>query len=115
MFLFPDTGFSAPDLGASQKMKRDAYHEEFNLIAQGKKKARKKRLTGSGKVRTSGSKTQMDFDAVDIVGSRRTPLGSVVNQVRSKKNYEFVRVRLQWHPEMINSAGSLDTKIPATQ
>ena len=82
------------------------------LLAQAdgdKKKVRKRRLSTEGKFKRSGDKTTIDFDSVDIVGSRRTPLGSMINQSRANKDYDFVKVRLRWHPEMINSASSLDT------
>lgn len=82
------------------------------LLAQSgddKKKVRKRRLSTEGKFKRSGDKTTIDFDSVDIVGSRRTPLGSMINQSRANKDYDFVKVRLRWHPEMINSASSLDT------
>jgi len=87
--------------------------EQPLLLAQGKnqarKKVRKRRLSAEGKFTRSGDKTTIDFDSVDIVGSRRTPLGSMINQNRASKEYDFVKVRLRWHPEMINSASSLDT------
>ena len=77
------------------------------LLAQ---KSRKKRLSAEGKIRKTGDKTVIDFESVDIVGDRRTPLGSMINQSRAEKDYDFVKIRLRWHPEMKKSASSLDTQ-----
>ena len=79
---------------------------KYQLIAQ----SRKKRISAEGKIRKSGDKTVIDFDSVDIVGDRRTPLGSMINQNRAEKDYDFVKIRLRWHPEMKKSASSLDTQ-----
>lgn len=50
----------------------------------------------------------IDFDDVDIGGERKTPMGTLINQNKADKNYDFVKIRLRWHPEMVQSASSLD-------
>ena len=52
--------------------------------------------------------SNVDFESVDIGGKRRTPMGTLINQNKADKNYDFVKIRLRWHPEMIQSASSLD-------
>lgn len=74
------------------------------------KKGKAKILSSEGQIRRTGDKTSIDFDSVDILGSRKTPLGSVINQNRVDMGYDFVKIRLRWHPEMIKSASSLDTE-----
>lgn len=92
-----------------QEQEKFTHHvqRETVLIAQ---KSRKKRLSAEGKIRQSGDKTVIDFESVDIVGDRRTPLGSMINQNKANKGYDFVKIRLRWHPEMKKSASSLDTQ-----
>lgn len=53
--------------------------------------------------------TKVDFDSVDIGGQRKTPMGTLINQNKADKNYDFVKIRLRWHPEMVQSASSLDS------
>ena len=44
----------------------------------------------------------------DITGKRVDPMGVVINQTKADKAYDFVRLRLRWHPEMMESASNLD-------
>jgi len=50
----------------------------------------------------------LDFEAADIGGVRKAPLGSMIGKSNADKNYDFVKIRLRWHPEMVQSASSLD-------
>ena len=77
----------------------------------GKKKAptgREKHIIREGRTKNKDSRN-IDFDAVDIGGERKTPLGTLVNNNKLDKNYDFVKIRLRWHPEMVQSASSLDS------
>lgn len=80
------------------------------LWADNKKKAvsREKHIVREGRTKSKDSRN-IDFDAVDIGGERKTPLGTLVNNNKLDKNYDFVKIRLRWHPEMVQSASSLDT------
>ncbi len=53
--------------------------------------------------------SKVDFDSVDIGGQRKTPMGTLINSNKADKNYDFVKIRLRWHPEMVQSASSLDS------
>jgi hypothetical protein len=86
------------------------------LIAAGKKKGggkkggkgvREKFINGEATLK-SKDQTKVDFEAADIGGERKTPLGTLINQNKADKNYDFVKIRLRWHPEMVQSASSLD-------
>lgn len=86
-----------------------------------------KKGKGSGKGSTSGApkgmkarhlngeatlkskdQSKVDFEAADIGGERKAPLGTLINQNKADKNYDFVKIRLRWHPEMVQSASALD-------
>jgi len=54
-------------------------------------------------------KKNLDFDAIDISGERKTPFGSIVNQNKASKDFDLIKIRLRWHPEMIQSTSSLET------
>ena len=71
-------------------------------------KGREKFITREAKS-AKGDKTKVNFDEVDIGGQRKTPLGSLVNNNRLDKNYDFIKLRQRWHPEMIESASSLES------
>ncbi len=64
-------------------------------------------LTGEATMRGKDS-SKVDFEAADIGGERKTPMGTLINQNKADKNYDFVKIRLRWHPEMVQSATSLD-------
>ena len=69
---------------------------------------REKYLSREQTVR-SRDQTKLDFEAADIGGQRKAPLGSFLNQNRSDKEYDFVKIRMRWTPEMIQSSSSLDS------
>ena len=75
-----------------------------------KKKTRERNLSGEGQLHKVGDQTKVDFEAADISGARKTPMGSLINQNKADKDYDFVKLRMSWHPEMIKSAASLDNK-----
>jgi len=86
----------------------------ISLAAPGQKKAgkaggvREKHLSREQTVKTR-DQTKLDFDAADIGGQRKAPMGSFLNQNRADKEYDFVKLRLRWVPEMVQSSSSLDT------
>ncbi|MEZ4742373.1 MAG: hypothetical protein R3B45_07995 [Bdellovibrionota bacterium] len=86
------------------------------LVAKNKKKSsdksptRAKRLTKEKAFKSgAGASTKLDFDAVDISGQRKTPLGTLVSQSKADLEYDFVKIRLRWHPEMVQSAATLES------
>jgi|GEM_PF-1386504 len=99
-------GKSMNSIGSSPETKR------ILLADAGKKKnaapAREKHIVREGRTKNKDSRN-IDFDAVDIGGERKTPLGTLVNNNKLDKNYDFVKIRLRWHPEMVQSASSLDS------
>ncbi len=52
----------------------------------------------------------IDFDAANSGGATKAPMSSLINQNKADKNYDFIKIRLRWHPEMIQSASSLNAK-----
>lgn len=74
-----------------------------------KSKSRKKILSSEKKFKSKkGGSTSLDFDAADVTGQRKTPLGSLVGNTSSKRGGGFVEIRKQWHNEMVQSASKLD-------
>ncbi len=73
------------------------------------RKAREKHIRGEAKQRGRDSKN-IDFDAANIGGATKAPMSSLINQNKADKNYDFIKIRLRWHPEMIQSASSLNAK-----
>ena len=67
-----------------------------------------KHLNGEATLKGKDS-NKVDFEAADIGGERKTPLGTLINQNKADKNYDFVKIRLSWHPEMVQSASALDS------
>jgi hypothetical protein len=74
---------------------------------KGTKGMREKYITREATLKGKDQKN-IDFDSVDIGGQRKTPMGTLINQNKADKNYDFVKIRLRWHPEMVQSASSLD-------
>ena len=71
-------------------------------------KAVEKHIIREGKINRQ-DKSKIDFDEADITGARKTPLGTLVNQNKADKNYDFVKIRLRWPQEMVQSASSLES------
>lgn len=65
-------------------------------------------LTGEATMKGK-DQSKVDFEAADIGGERKTPMGTLINQNKADKNFDFVKIRLRWHPEMVQSATSLDS------
>jgi len=83
------------------------------LLAEAKtsksgKGVREKHIVREGRTK-KGDQRNIDFDAADFSGERKTPLGTMVNNNKLDKNYDFVKIRLRWHPEMVQSASSLES------
>lgn len=82
------------------------------LLAQGQNKrrssrGRKKILTGEK--RSAKGSTEIDFDATSIDGQRKTPVGVSVGGSKSNNGFDLIKLRLHWHPEMVQSTSNLET------
>ena len=77
------------------------------LLAQSKRRSRKKILTGEA--RTNANKTEIDFEAASIDGERRAPVGVAIGSNKQDHGYDLINLRLRWHPEMIKSTSNLET------
>jgi len=97
----------APALAASSGMQL-AQAKKKGKPKAGAKGVRERHITGEATIKGK-DQTNVDFDAADIGGARKAPMGSLINQNKADKNYDFVKIRLRWHPEMIQSASSLDS------
>lgn len=75
--------------------------------AQSNKGVRERHIRGEATLK-SKDQSKVDFEAADIGGQRKAPMGDLINQNKADKNYDFVKIRLRWHPEMVQSASSLD-------
>jgi hypothetical protein len=79
------------------------------FAAPGKKKTpgvRAKHLSGEAKLKSKDQKS-VDFEAADIGGQVKTPMSSLIGSNKADKEYDFIKIRLRWHPEMVQSASSL--------
>lgn len=82
------------------------------LIAQAGKKSRRskgrKRIL-TGEKRSAKGSTEIDFDATSIDGQRKTPVGVSVGGSKSNNGFDLIKLRLHWHPEMVQSTSNLET------
>ncbi len=74
-----------------------------------KKSGRERHITREAGTKKGGDASRIDFGETSIEGERRVPLGTLINQNDSDKNYDFVKIRQRWHDEMVQSAGTLNT------
>lgn len=79
--------------------------------ASSSSKARKKILKKEKTIKTRKgiTKSSIDFEAVDILGKRQVPFGSVITKNNPDKEFELIKIRLDWKPEMILSTNNLET------
>ncbi|MDD9949992.1 MAG: hypothetical protein OXT67_00355 [Zetaproteobacteria bacterium] len=61
------------------------------------------------KRRTKKDAVKHDFEGIGVSGARKTPLSSLISKSKANKDYDFVKIRRSWHPEMIQSTTSLDS------
>lgn len=100
---------------ASKSTSSLAAKSSGTLYAQKRKKSSGSKRKGSRSKQlvreksTRGDSTYVDFEDTSITGQRRTPLGLGIDSRGADKDYDFVKIRKQWHPELIQSAKSLDT------
>ncbi len=79
-------------------------------LGEDAKKSRERTIIHEKKVKfKKGERTTLNFDAANISGEVKMPLGSRVESIQSDKSYDFVRVRTRWTPEMAQSASTLET------
>lgn len=64
-------------------------------------------ISREGRQKSKDSRN-IDFDAIDIGGRRKVPMSNMVNQAKSGKGYNFLKIRTDWRNEMRDSAVSLD-------
>jgi hypothetical protein len=95
-------GLASPALADQAKKKRGG--KAGAKAGGGHEKVITREATMKGK-----DSTKVDFEAADIGGARKMPLGDTINQNKADKNYDFVKIRLRWHPEMVQSASTLDS------
>ena len=111
-FLISSPSFAGKSEYSSTSQSSKPSGSNFLLADSSKKKAatggREKHIVREGRTKSKDSRN-IDFDSVDIGGERKTPLGTLVNNNKLDKNYDFVKIRLRWHPEMVQSASSLDS------
>lgn len=121
-FLFIDSyGLSfVANTGGSETIREQTSDDQRVLIAKAKKRkkkkkdggARKKILTGEKRYKSSrkrGESTTIDFDEASIDGQRKTPMGMSITKNRPDQEYDLIKLRLEWHPEMVQSASRLET------
>lgn len=67
-------------------------------------KVRPKHLNGEAEVKGN----TVNFEDTDVRGGTKNPMMSNIGVNKADKNYDFVKIRLRWHPEMVASAAQLD-------
>ena len=82
------------------------YANKKSRTANSNKGERKSMLTAESTM--TRDRRKIDFNkAINIDGQRRDPLGALLNQKQADKNFEFIKMRLRWHKEMVDSAYDL--------
>lgn len=66
---------------------------------------REKHLSGEQTYR--GDQKEVNFDDAQIRGTTKTPPIDFVRAGEKREGYDFVKLRLRWHPEMVQSAAEL--------
>lgn len=56
-----------------------------------------------------GDQTVIDFDEVSISGVRHTPIGSLIQDTKADKSFNFVKARPHFKSEMLKSTENLSS------
>lgn len=102
LFVALAFGLTVPAVAADKKKR--APKAGAKAAAGSRERVLSREATVKGK-----DSTKVDFEAADIGGQRKMPLGDTISQNKADKNYDFVKIRLRWHPEMVQSASALDS------
>ena len=88
-------------------------------LAYAQKKAAKKAV-GSGnrqrivvkeaKVNKKRDKTNVNFDETTLEGRRLNPSGVSLNLQKPNKEFDLIKLRRHWKPEMVSSTTSLENR-----
>lgn len=92
------------------KLLRDKFSSEKSiLLAQGAPSKRRPNVEADTKVTTQkrGNQTQIDLEESSLEGSSRAPSLSGVQGAQVDTDYDFVKLRKKWHPEMMKSTMNL--------
>jgi len=54
-----------------------------------------------------GDQKEVNFGDAQITGAAKTPPIDFVRAGEKREGYDFVKLRLRWHPEMVQSAAEL--------
>ena len=100
----------------------DQIYSSSSVLILAKNSPKKKASNSSTKVREKvlkkekiiksqkgTEKSSIDFEEVDILGKRQAPFGSIITKNNPDKEFELIKMRLDWKPEMIQSTNNLET------
>ena len=77
-------------------------------VAQGQSKGKQKTsLEAQKKFKVSKDKTAVDFDEASIEGQAKNPFGSLLNSRDQDFNKGFIKLRYNWHDQMLISASGM--------
>jgi hypothetical protein len=82
-------------------------------VRNGKAKKSEKRPKGrevniTREAQYTKDKKNIDFEAASLYGQRKVPMGSMISQSKSDKNFDLIKIREHWNPEMVQSTSSLE-------
>ena len=105
-------------ISASKQDSNLALKKKNSVVLMAKKSKKKSKRPGfrekrivrekSYSAKPGNNKTSIDFDDERIIGERKSSIGSLIEQSKANLDYDFIKIRLSWHPEMIRSAQSLE-------
>ncbi len=78
-----------------------------SALAEAKKKTEGRKKIITSEARRKKDSTNLDFDAIDISGERKVPLGSSVSQRKSDEGFDLIKIRYDWRPEIQRSTSIL--------
>ena len=114
LLAFPAFGAEAPYTSSKSAQSQWTVAQDGVQVAQRKKKRRKASNTGRERFITREARLKgkdqknIDFGDVSIGGQRKTPMSQLITNGKANKDHDFIKIRLRWHPEMVQSASSLD-------
>lgn len=92
------------DLKVRQKIQLAQSSKKKNAVKTG----RKNRIT-TRETRFRTNKKSINFEEATLRGDRKRPQGTMIGSLKSNRDYDLIKLRLRWHPEMIQSTSSLES------
>ena len=105
--IFSVAGGASVEAFAQSNAKRSAQVKKKQQKTKGASQNKRRIHTDEKRFKTD--QKNINFDDTALIGDRNRPSGSMISERKSNRSYNLIKLRLRWHPEMVQSTSSLES------